>query len=577
MRLSRVLLIAVLTGLLLSACGGAANTPVSPTPTGRGQTAQPSATAPQATATPRPTSTPAPTATAALTSSGELTVAIATLGASNLYPGLPPSQDWFDAMFDMHLGSSPDSQLEGKYGLVTSWTANGNSTVWTLKLRDNVRFHNGERATSRDITFAMSLGLDPKTTFSRGGDLRRSLSKTETPDDNTLVVTLTGTDIFWFFTQLSKLGDPGFFPQHVISSKYATSVGAEGYNKTPLGSGPYKFKSITIGDRVVVEAAEVPHFIYGIPRTKVLTYLAVPEENTKVALLQSGAVDLAAIQLSSEKALAQAGLNMIPVKGAGSAIFWNGQYPAVIPGKGPNPFANVNVRKAVFWYGIDRQALVDGFFQGRGVPSMDYPISDTEIYAFDKPLPVAAYDPAKAKAMIAAEGFGSGFEIDAYINTAASAFPEIMEAIAVFWERLGLKVNRKPFTGGGFTNVLVQVYNKNGFSTPTVSGLIGGGIGGTKFPSIQSSAALLQDNPQAVYSIGRDPEQAKLAQAWVNSATVEEYKKNGAAFRQYAYEHMSTYVKLYNVDSLWAASKKVSPTWKAGGRSTRYQEAAALR
>ena len=87
----------------------------------------------------------------------------------------------------------------------------------------------------------------------------------------------------------------------------------------------------------------------------------------------------------------------------------------------------------------------------------------------------------------------------------------------------------------------------------------------------------MQHNPEASYSIDRDPEGLRLAQAFVNSKSIEEYKKNGQAYAQYAYDKASTYVMLYEVDNIWAADGKVSTNWKVGAGGSRYGEAAAFR
>ncbi len=558
----------LLFSLLVTACGGGSDQPAA-TATANPTGTSASSTATRVAPTVAPTATQAarPTPTAAV-SAGEVNVALTTLGNFVLNPGVAGDNLYTDAMDDHLIGTDPDGNLQPESGFVTSWSTNADSTIWTVKVRDNLVFHNGDKATSKDAAYTLELSIDPKAPYSRAGDLRRSISKLETPDDSTLVITLTGTDIYWHITWLGK-NPPNGTVKTVLPRNYSTTVGTDGANKAPVGTGPYKFKSVTVGDRIVTEAAG-KHFFFGVPKTRTLTFLNVAEEQTRMGLLTTGAADLAPITATNETKAKQSGLSIVLKKDYLITAVWSGQYPDVISGYGPNPLVNENVRKALFFYAIDRKALVDSFLGGKATVTMDFGVSTWDITGAFTPLPIPPYDPAKSKALLAEAGYAKGFELDAYVVPNSTPGPEAMEAVIVYWENLGIKVNR--LNGAVFSAALAANYNKAGFPKPTVYGL---SIAGNQ--AINSGRPIGFHNPLAIFSLDRDPEGLRLGTEFLQAKTVDAYKKAGEAYRQWSYEHAKGWAPLFSNQELWARSNKISASWRMG-RDPYYRlgDAAAL-
>ena len=479
-----------------------------------------------------------------------------------------------DALYSPLWGTTAEGPFDPKSGLTESYTVNADSTVWTLKVRGDVLFHNGDKASSADFLFAIESATDPKLDppWNNSQAVARTITSLTTPDPATMVAALTGPNIFWsyFFSRNRANQNMG---NVVLASKYITSTGDDQAGRSPVGSGPYKFKSITIGDRLTYEAVDYKHFYFGAPRIKTLTALAVPEPATRVALLKTKAVDLTPISSAAVTDVTQSGFTIIKRPNAQWGLLYAANYPDSIPGYGPNPLMNKTVRQAIYWYAIDRKTIVDSFLKGNGTPSMDYPIAKADPLAYI-PQPVPTYDPAKARAMLAEAGYGRGFELDLYIGPAGvlPEAPDIMEAIAVYWESVGVKVNRKRYLGVVFTQDLTNSY-KTTWPKPTVQGLILSG----GYAENSVSAIALQSNSAGLYHVNRDPETQRLALLVGGAKTLDEYKATAQAYQKYVHQEANHFPILFEADDVYATSEKVSKQWKLGrdAQNIRIEYAAA--
>lgn len=551
---------------IVAACGSTAAT-ATPPPTTAGTTPPTSPGRPTVapTATPRATSAPAPTATPAPVSSGEITVAMPGI-AFNLNPATAGDPGVMDAIYTYLTGTKTDGTLEPESGFFTAWSMNADSSVYTFKVRDNLVFHNGDKATARDGAFSFTINNEKDAKYTQADTFNKTVAKVESPDSSTVQVTLKTPDIFWNVTYTGR--NPPLSnnsPKLAMPERYMTSVGMAEANKNPVGSGPYKFKSMTVGDRVILEAVE-RHFYFGVPKAKTLIITAIPEEATRLALMTNKTIDVTPISLSNLGRAKQGGLNIVTRERGVTGAIWNSQYPDVISGAA-NPLANESVRKALFWYAIDRKAIVDSFLAGQGVTTMAYPVFSWDLGGFE-PLPVPAFDPAKAKQMLTEAGYGNGFEIDFYAAqvTVPPGGEQIAEAVAVYWEKVGIKVKRIPFTGAVFNQALTAVYDKNGFSKPTVYGMQN-----IANRQLSGPIALLQHNPSAIFSVSRDKESLRLANEWLAAKSIAEYKAKGATYRKYVYDHMTTWIPMYEANELWIRSTKVSEKWQLGQDAPYYR------
>lgn len=564
--------------LILAGCGSgeeATSTAVPTTaPTAVPATSAPGTTAaptsaPAATATARPTTPPQPTPTAVRVSSGEIKIAETTLRNFDMILLGGGSRYYLDPLYDHTIGSDNEGQLDPKSGFATSWTVSADLKTWTWKLRDNAVFHTGEKATSKDLKFTFDNYIKTLMPASGASAIKAEVGSITTPDDTTFVASLTAPRLNWLW-KFSRAGSSGELP-YLYSKSYWEQVGDKVVNQKPVGSGIYKFKSLTISDRINYEAVD-KHWYVGVPRTKNLTILVIPEEGTRVALLKSGDVDLTVISKSQAKSIKTNTTRAIIRADSGYSS--NGFDDINIPtyeGYGKNPLNDVRVRQALAWYAIDRQAIVDTFLGGfgRAVGSG----GSTTDPGRAEPLPVPKFDPAKAKQLLAEAGYPNGFEIEFYTWFQPSLVEggEINEAIATYWERIGMKVKRDPLAMATWR--ANRVAGKKA-TKPTVQGMYQ--LGGTK--PVNSDAAGNIDDPLNYNTNGPpSPELVKLGKAWANSLSNEDYVKNGKAYNTMDQAEVSRIILFYTGET-FGAGQKIPEKWVLGkgGFSFQYEYMAGM-
>ena len=146
-------------------------------------------------------------------------------------------------LFDNLTSRHPDGKLYP--GLATEWKLSG-PTTWTFKLRQGVKFHNGDAFTSADAKFSIERTYDPAAK-TRVATVFTTIDRIEVPDPGTLVIH-------------TKKPDPllparlAFYAGQIVPEKYVKSVGADEFNRKPVGTGPVRFVSWTKDDRLVLEA-----------------------------------------------------------------------------------------------------------------------------------------------------------------------------------------------------------------------------------------------------------------------------------------------------------------------------------
>lgn len=95
-----------------------------------------------------------------------------------------------------------------------------------------------------------------------------------------------------------------------MPKKYIETVGVEEFRKKPIGSGPWKFVRSVPGDQVEYEAVNYPHW-RGTPQFKNLTFLLIPEESTRVAMVRTGEAAIGSISPESLKEIKAAKLKTV--------------------------------------------------------------------------------------------------------------------------------------------------------------------------------------------------------------------------------------------------------------------------
>ena len=172
-------------------------------------------------------------------------------------------------VFDNLVSRHPDQRLHP--GLATEWKLEG-QTAWRFRLRQGVKWHNGDSFSSADAKFSLDRTLDPATKV-RVSTVFTSIDRIETPDAATLVIH-------------TKKPDPllparlAFYGGQIVPKKYLESVGVDTFNQKPIGTGPVRFVSWVKDDKAVFEAN--PDYRAGKSDFDRMIFRSVPEAAPRI-------------------------------------------------------------------------------------------------------------------------------------------------------------------------------------------------------------------------------------------------------------------------------------------------------
>src|ERR1700675_626779 len=321
-------------------------------------------------------------------------------------------------LFDNLTSRHPDGKLYP--GLATEWKLEG-QTTWRFKLRQGVKFHNGDPFTSADAQFSIERTYDPnvKTMVST---VITTIERIEAPDPFTLVIH-------------TKKPDPllparlGFYAGQIVPKKYLESVGNDTFNAKPVGTGPVSFVSWVKDDKAVFDAN--PGYWGGKIEVDRWTMRSIPETSPRIAALLKGEVDII-VQVPPDQEDRIKANATTRVEGA----LYAGLYCLGVNSKRP-PLDNPLVKQALS-LAIDRDLIVKELWKGRGiVPSQPIARGDNH---FDSKLAPLAYNPREAKERLKKAGY-KGEEIFIETTVAYVALDKPMsDAIAAMWQDVGVNV-----------------------------------------------------------------------------------------------------------------------------------------
>jgi peptide/nickel transport system substrate-binding protein len=355
-----------------------------------------------------------------------------TIAPSWFDPGEVPAQITpFGIIYAMHdavVRAMPGERLGNS--LAESWTESPDGLVYEFKLRQGLRFHNGDPCTAEDVKF----------TFERykgagARELKDKVKQVEIVDPLTVRFHLPEPwpDFMTFY------GSTATASGWVVPKKYLEQVGDDGFKKHPVGLGPFKFVSHAPGVELVLEAYE--GYWRKVPSIKRIVIKGVPEATTRLAMLKRGEADLAAALQGAVAEEVQRDPNLRLVDTRHPSIFWLEFAEQWDP---KSVWADIRVRQAVN-YALDRDAINKaaclGFCPPAGViipRLMDYALQ----------VEPAPYDPAKAKQLLTEAGFPNG--LDAGELVPIPPFSDVSEAVVNYLNAAGIRVRLRTMERAAF-------------------------------------------------------------------------------------------------------------------------------
>jgi ABC-type transport system substrate-binding protein len=371
------------------------------------------------------------------TKGGSITVAI---------EGEPASMDpAFD--YDFVSGLAVSSVTEGllKFcendtklcpNLAESWTVSDDGKTYTLKIRQGVKFHNGDTMTVDDVIFSLNRIRDPELA-SYVGWMLGHVSDVQAPDASTVVITLDEPDALLEYALAATSA-------HVVNKKFVEANGDK-YGTPEVGSigtGPFEFVEWQSGDHQKIARFDDYWDTSSGPYLDDVTIKIIPEPSTRVAGLQTGEIDYIINNIPSDQYTTVQGIADVELTFTssyyGEWITFNTQAA---------PFDNVKARQAMN-YAFDKKAVRELFYGAEAEatkmtlvnPSLWATLGDAAAWqaAWDE-LPAYDYDEAMARQLLDESGVKDqlqGKEIAYYESTpsikgAAEAFIDAMGKLGV--------------------------------------------------------------------------------------------------------------------------------------------------
>ena len=306
--------------------------------------------------------------------------------------------------------------------LAESWETSEDGLTWTFHLREGVKFHDGDVMDSGDVVASINLASNPDSP-SAYSSYTSSFESVEAPDANTVVIKTETPNPLMLFN-VAQL--------YVLKQEIAEVGTEEQVADNVIGTGRYKFVEQVKEDHIDLAANE--DYWGEVPAIKNVRFRPITNEATRTATMLTGDVDFT-IDVSArdiDRLDATEGISVIKQKGL-REIYLNldsREDSPLFPGQ-KNPMSDVKVRQAMY-LAIDEGTIIKNIMNGcayemNSVVPEDY-VGYTEVTR-------EAYDPEKAKQLLAEAGYPDGFETKIYCkaqdNDTATAFQAILAQINI--------------------------------------------------------------------------------------------------------------------------------------------------
>lgn len=249
-----------------------------------------------------------------------------------------------------------DENLEAAPALAESWELDDNGV--TFRLRDDVRWHDGQPVTAEDVAFTYELAQNEETASLLQSAFLNMVRSATVIDPNTIRFEFVAPhsqplQAFWWAP----------LPRHLLQDVAPAQLAQAPFGRQPVGSGPFRFVSWQPGQQVTFEANDdFAPSLGGRPRLDRVVFRVVPEATTRLTELLTGAIDVNYTLQPDEaqQVEGQRGVRLISFAGRGFLyVGWN---------NAAEPFTDARVRRAM-GMAIDRQSLIDALMFGYAEPA----------------------------------------------------------------------------------------------------------------------------------------------------------------------------------------------------------------
>lgn len=331
----------------------------------------------------------------------------------------------FDTLIDRDINSSVPKFIPG---LATSWKM-VKPTVMELKLRPNVKMHDGTIMDADDVAFSLNRVFKKTRANFHGawGRFFYNFTGVEVVDSSTVRIHTKRPDPL-METLLSARNAA------ITSKEYVEKVGFKKAQLLPVGSGPYKMVKFRPNRELVVERFD--GFWGKKPPFERIIYKRIPEVTSRITALVNKEVDFIT-NVPPDKDAVIEGQKHVKLVG----LLWPMFHVWVI-NMNHSVLKDKRVRQAMK-LALDREKLVKGLWQGRAVAATahQFPNYGEPLYMPD--LKLIRYDPEKAKKLVKESSYDGTPIVVQFRQGYYLYAPFVAQAMKDMWEKVGLKVKLK--------------------------------------------------------------------------------------------------------------------------------------
>jgi peptide/nickel transport system substrate-binding protein len=344
--------------------------------------------------------------------------------------------------------------------LATSWTSNSSADVWTFKIRQGVKFHDGSPLTVDDVVYTYQLQTNPKN----GAAALSAFAGVLTPDgvkkvdDSTVAFHLAAPN--------------GNFPYLTSSDNYNMIILPKGYDPGKwqgsfIGTGPFKLKTYTPKQGASFVRNEQYWGTKALPAATEFTFYDT--QTPSILALTSGTIDVVGqFSVSGGEQLLNGSYNVIKLKSSAHRELSMRCDQA--------PFTDPRVRQAIALT-LDRPGIVQALFKGFADLGNDSPFAPV-FPSTNTTIPQRAQAISKAKSLLAAAGHSGGFktqlrgndvqEISQYAQIVAESAKQIGVNIDVKMESSSVYYGKATFGNSDWLDATMSLVDYGHRSVPNV-------------------------------------------------------------------------------------------------------------
>ncbi|WP_304340338.1 ABC transporter substrate-binding protein [Metaclostridioides mangenotii] len=258
--------------------------------------------------------------------------------------------------------------------LAEKWDYNESDNTYTFKLRNDVKWHDGEKFTANDVKFTIDTIMDPKNSSEIASNYE-DITKVEVVGDDEIKLTLKAPN-----TAILDYLSVGVLPKHILDGK---DIITDNFNQNPIGTGPFKLTNWDKGQSITLAKNE--DYFEKIPKLDKVVFKIVPDDKAKTIQLKANEIDLAQVAPKD-----------IPVfkdeKGFKIDIMKTADYRGILYNHNAG-FFSMNIAKGLpnaISYAIDRESIVKSVLLGYGESAYsplqlgEYNNQDIERFKYNK-------------------------------------------------------------------------------------------------------------------------------------------------------------------------------------------------